>query len=149
MLLLGATLVQLTAAYRFEIFGVTPNPVLVVVVAIAWTFGPATGLVAACAGGLLLDLGSPGAIGPHALALLPAAYVAGVWPGARAEWANFLLMASSVAAATLLYAAVLVALGGQVRLAAGTAIYNLVLAPPAFILVRAVGLGRISRRAQA
>ncbi|HET7419647.1 MAG TPA: rod shape-determining protein MreD [Candidatus Dormibacteraeota bacterium] len=148
-LVLAAALIQLTTAYRFEVFGVTPNLVVVAVIAAVWTFGSAAGLAAACAGGLLLDLGSPGALGPHALALLPGAYVAAMWPRARAEWANLTLMALSAAVAALLYAAVLVALDGQVRLGAATAIYDLVLAPPAFLLVRAVGLGRITRRAQA
>jgi rod shape-determining protein MreD len=148
-LAIAAALVQLTTAYRFEVYGVEPNLVLVLAIGVAWSFTSAAGLAAACAGGLVLDLGSPGAVGPHALALVCAAYVAGIWPRAQAEWADLALLALSTAAATLVYAVVLVALGGGVRFAAETAIYNLVLVVPAFVLVRTVGLGRISRRAQA
>src|SRR5260370_24602929 len=76
---LAAALVQVTWASQLEIAGAFPNLVLIAVVGLTWTQGVRSGLLWACAGGVLLDLNAPGPIGPHALALLPGAYVTGFW----------------------------------------------------------------------
>jgi rod shape-determining protein MreD len=144
----AAALLQVTIASRFEVGGVLPNLVLVAVVVIAWTLGPRTGLVLACAGGLLLDLGTAGPVGPHALALLGGPYLIG-WLSRRVQPPSAVVVAVTAAPATLLYSVVL--FGLQVppieMLAAAT--YNTVLVLFAFVLVRSLSLGRISRRAQA
>lgn len=153
------SLVQVEWTSRLEVAGAYPGVLLVAVVAIAWNLGPRAGLVAACGGGLVLDLGSAGPIGPHALALLAGAYATGL-VARRFEAPNVLLVALTAAVATLLYSAALVAadtwlrvyvppMDTVTRLALGAAVYNSALAPFAFGLVRALGLGRISRRAQA
>ena len=153
------SLAQVAWASRLEVADAYPGLALVAVVAIAWNIGPRAGLLSACAGGLLLDLGSAGPVGPHALALLAGAYATGL-AARRYETPIVLLVALTAALATLLYASVLVALDAlfgvsvppfeaAVRLAVGAAAYNSLLAPFAFVLVRALCLGRISRRAQA
>ena len=152
-------LVQVAWTSRLEVAGAYPGILLVAVVAIAWNVGPRAALVSACAGGLILDLGSAGPIGPHALALLAGAYLTGLVAG-RLAAPNLLLVAVTAALATLLYASVLVAvdafllvsvptLEAAVRLALAAAVYDSLLAPLAFGLVRVLCLGRISRRAQA
>ena len=159
VLVVLTSLVQVAWASRLEVAGAYPGLVLVAVVAITWNLGSREGLVAACAGGLLLDLGSAGPVGPHALALLGGAYLTGL-AARRFDTSNVPMLALTAAAATLLSSSVLVAfdtwLGVQVppadvavRLALGAAAYNSLLAPFAFALVRALCLGRISRRAQA
>ena len=159
VLVFVTSLVQVAWASRLEVAGAYPGVLLVAVVAIAWNVGPRAGLLAACAGGVLLDLGSAGPVGPHALALLGGAYAAGL-AARRFEPPNVLLVVLTAAAATVIYASVLVAFDTwlrvytppvdlAVRLAAGAAVYNSRLAPFAFALVRGLCLGRISRRAQA
>ena len=71
---LPLALVQLAVGQELHVAGAYLNLVLVVVVAAAVLGGARSGLVAALAGGLLLDLGSPGPLGLHALSLCAAAY---------------------------------------------------------------------------
>lgn len=145
-LMAAAALIQVTWAPRFEVGGAFPNLVLVAVVAVAWTSGPRAGMVWACIGGLLLDLTASGPIGPHALALLPGVYLIGFWTR-NLEEANVLLVALTAAVTTALYSAVLVLtgdmlgipiepLGMAVQLGFAAAVYNAVLAPLAFDLLR-------------
>lgn len=152
-------LVQVAWTSRLEVAGAYPGLLLVAIVAIAWNLGPRSALASACAGGLILDLGSAGPIGPHALALLAGAYLTGV-VARRVAAPNLPLVALTAALATLLYSSVLVAVDGwllvsvppldaAVRLALAAAVYNSLLAPLGFGLVRVLCLGRISRRAQA
>ena len=116
-------------------------------------------MLSAAAGGVLLDLASTGPVGPHALALLPAAYAA-VLCASRIERPNPVFVTLGAAAATLLYSGLLVLVdavlgasvpptGAAFRLAVAAAVYNAALAQPVFALVRSTSLGRISRRAQA
>ena len=127
-----AALLQVTAAPPL-------NLVVVAVVLAAARLGTGVGLVLACAGGLLLDLGSAGPLGPHALALLPAAWIAGRWP----RW--FALIAAG-----LVYPGVLlVVYRPPLEVVARMAIYDSLLMLFALLLVRMLSLGRISRRAQA
>ena len=55
-----------------------PNLCVIAVAAWCWARGTRAALGWAIAAGLVLDLGSSGPLGPHALALLAAAYAAGL-----------------------------------------------------------------------
>lgn len=145
---LAAGLLQVTAASRLEVRGVLPNLVLVAVVVITWTLGARTGLLLACAGGLLLDLGSAGPVGPHALALLGGPYLIG-WLSRRVQPPSAVAVAATAAPATLLYCVVLFRLQMPPIELLAAATYNTALVLFAFVLVRPLSLGRISRRAQA
>ena len=157
-MLFVAALTQVTWAPRAQIAGVFPNLVLLAVVAIAWQRGVRTGMVAACAGGVLLDLCSAGPVGPHVIALLAGVYVTGFWIR-NAESPNAVHVASSTALATVVYALVLIAtnvalrnpsigLTAGVELAAAAAVYNALLAPLAVAAVHTVdSVGRV-REAQ-
>ncbi|HKW69803.1 MAG TPA: rod shape-determining protein MreD [Candidatus Dormibacteraeota bacterium] len=145
-LMSAAALAQATWAPRFEVGGAFPNLVLAAVVGLSWTLGTRSALVWAVAGGLLLDLTSSGPIGPHALALLPGVYVSGFWIR-NLEHPNAVHVALTAAVCTVLYSAVLVladdllgtalpAPGAAVQLTIAAAIYNAVLAPFAYELVR-------------
>jgi rod shape-determining protein MreD len=70
--------VQVTLLGRLDPALPQPNLVLALVVARAWLRGGGAGMRWALAGGLLLDLAGIGPLGAHALALLAAAYAAGV-----------------------------------------------------------------------
>lgn len=158
-LMIAAALVQVALGAWFDLFGALPNLVLLVVAGIAWTMGPRAGIAWACAGGLLLDLSSPGPLGPHALALLPGAYAIGLW-ARDVKQPNLWMVALTAAAATLSYSSVLVLtdrlilhevvpLWMAARLAVGAGLLNAALAPLVFGQVRSICLGTISRRAQA
>lgn len=145
-LLAAAALAQVTWAPRFEIGGAFPNLVLLAVVASTWTLGPRSGMVWACVGGVLLDLTSSGPVGPHALALLSGVYVIGFWTR-NVEQATVVHVALTAALSTLLYSAVLVLAadmlglpvppaGAVAQLALTAAVYNAVLTPFAFELLR-------------
>jgi rod shape-determining protein MreD len=142
--LLVAAVIQSTWAFHLEIGGAFPNLVLLAVVAITWTEGVRPGLAAACVGGLLLDLTAPGAIGPHALALLACAYMTGFWPR-NLEGHGFVYVALSAGLATVPYSLILLlagalshvpvtALGDAAGLVLAAAVYNGALAPVAFAI---------------
>ena len=146
LLLLAAALVQVTWAPRIDIAGAFPNLVLLAVGGLAWTSGVRTALVWACAGGLLLDLASPGPLGPHAIGLLAGVYVTGFW-ARNLDRQNALHPAVTAAVSTVLYSLILVladdllglpapppALAAQLTVAAS--IYNALLMPLAVIVVR-------------
>lgn len=148
LLLLSAATVQVTWAPRLEIGGAFPNLVLVAVVGITAVQSQRNGMVWAVAGGLLLDLTSAGAVGPHVLALVAGAYLIGLWTE-NFERINATNAALCVAAATLVYSAVLVGLGlalhtlampllQTAELAAAAAAYNALLAPLAAELFRRI-----------
>ena len=142
----GAAMAQATWAPRLEVGGAFPNLVLLTVVALSWTLGTRPAMLWALVGGLLLDLTSAGPVGPHALALLPGVYVIGFWIR-NLERLNPVHVALSAAVCTLLYSIVLVltdellstplpALDTAVQLTFAAAIYNALLGPVAFELVR-------------
>jgi rod shape-determining protein MreD len=106
--MLAAVLVQVTWASRIEVAGAFPNVALLAVIAITWTAGARTGLVWACVAGIMLDLTAPGPLGPHALALLAGAYVAGFW-ARNLERENPVHPAMAAAVSTVLYSLILVA----------------------------------------
>ncbi len=145
-LVLFAGLVQVTWAHGIAVLGVFPNLVLVIAVAITWNFGVRAGLACACAGGLFLDLASPGPLGPHALALLAGAYVAGLW-ARDVDRASFMQPALAAGVATLVYSAVLIGCDDTLNLAvpqpadavqpaALAALYNAVIAVPLMLVTR-------------
>jgi rod shape-determining protein MreD len=139
-----AALAQLTWAPRLP--GGGPLNVAVVAVA-AWTWarGTRAGLWWALPAGLILDLGSAGALGPHALALLAAAYVAGLV--SSTVDGGLVVLPLSAAAATLAYAATLLVVGALLRESSlhlqanlgwivSTAVWDAILAPLAVLAVR-------------
>jgi rod shape-determining protein MreD len=152
LVLLLAALVQVTWAPHLTVLSAFPNLVLVLVMLATWTRGVRAGLACACAGGLLLDLAAPGALGPHALALLAAAYLAGFWVRnvAGAKVAHAVI---ATAACTAVYSLLLVSadelldlpaatLGVTFQLAAAAAVYNAVLILPAISLTMSLSRTR-------
>jgi rod shape-determining protein MreD len=115
LLMIGAALVQVTWASQLEIAGAFPNLVLIAVIGLAWTQGVRAGLMWACVGGILLDLNAPGPLGPHAVALLAGAYVAGFW-ARNLQRERFLYAMGAVACATVLYSLVLIGTDGVLDL---------------------------------
>lgn len=145
-LLVAAALVQVTVAPRLAVGGGFPNLVLLFAVCATWNLGVRSGMAWACAGGIALDLMSAGPVGPHALAVLAAAYGAGFWTrnvgpheGAHA--------AVAAAVGTAVYSLVVVASGAFTRMpvpspgvsaqvVAMSAAYNAALMPVAFAVAR-------------
>ena len=139
-----AALAQLTWVPRLPGGGAL-NLAVVAVAGWTWARGTRAGLWWALPAGLVLDLGSAGPLGPHALALLAAAYFAGL-VSSTVDGGMFVLPISA-AAGTLAYAATLVVVGALLRDSslhvhanAGwifwTAIWDALLAPLAVLLVR-------------
>jgi len=150
-LMLAAALVQVTWASQLEIAGAFPNLVLIAVVGLTWTQGVRSGLLWACAGGVLLDLNAPGPLGPHALALLAGAYVTGFW-ARNLDRDSPLHPAGAAALSTILYSLVLVgtddAIGlpippfrTAVALTIAAALYNAALMPLTLVALRRVTNG--------
>ena len=144
--MLALVLAQVTWAPRLSIAGAFPNLVLVTVVAITWMYGVRPALAWACIGGVLLDLTTIGAIGPHALALLMVAYLTSVW-ARYVETAHALHAALTAAAGTVVYSLTLVVADGVLgmpgmdpvvvaRLTVAAAVYNAVLGPLALQALR-------------
>jgi rod shape-determining protein MreD len=120
LLLAGATLVQVTLIGRLDPVLPAPNLVLALCAARAWTRGGRAGMSWALAGGLLLDLaGAVGPLGVHALAMLTAAYAAGLL---AAAFENSSTAASSLAGAVagIVYGAVVLGAADTLGLAAIT-----------------------------
>ena len=106
VMLLAAAVAQATWMANLEVAGAFPNLVLLAIVAVAWVEGARPAMALACAGGLLLDLMSPGPVGPHAFALVAVAYLAGFW-SRNLDRHGAIYVALSAAAGTVLYSAVL------------------------------------------
>lgn len=145
-LMAAAALAQVTWAPHLEVAGAFPNLVLLGVVGVTWTHGQRAGMVWACVGGLLLDLVASGPIGPHAIALLVAAYAVGFWTR-DLERPAAVHVVLTAAAGTVLYSAVLVLTGGLLGLpvpqpgtamwlAFTAAVYNALLMPLALEVLR-------------
>ena len=152
VLLMSAALLQVTLAPRLAVGGGFPNLVLLFAVCATWNLGVRSGMAWACAGGIALDLMSPGPVGPHALAVLAAAYVAGFWTrnAGRHEPAH---AAMAAAAGTLVYSMVVVVSGAMTQmpvpsvavsaqLVAMSAAYNAALMPAALIVSRRLAPAR-------
>jgi rod shape-determining protein MreD len=156
-LMLAAALVQVTWASQLEIAGAFPNLVLIAVVGLTWTQGVRSGLLWACAGGVLLDLNAPGPLGSHALALLAGAYVTGFW-ARNLDRDSPLHPAGAAALVTILYSLVLVgtddAIGLPIppfrtalALTIAAALYNATLTPLVLAALRRVTIGMHWERA--
>jgi rod shape-determining protein MreD len=116
--LAAAAVLQVTLVGRLDPALSQPNLVLALVVARAWVRGGGPGMRWALAGGLLLDLAGIGPLGAHALALLAAAYGAGVLAAsfendARLPW----LSVAAGAAGGAVYGLVLLGLADTLGLA--------------------------------
>jgi rod shape-determining protein MreD len=156
LLMLAAVLAQVTWASRLEIAGAFPNIVLLVVIGLTWTSGVRTALVWACVGGLLLDLTSPGPLGPHAIALLTGVYLTGFW-ARNLDRDSPLHPALAAALSTALYSLVLVEaddllglpvppLGLAAQLTIAACLYNALLMPLGLLVMRRLQ-GRVLARA--
>ena len=143
---LALALVQVTWAPRLSIGGAFPNLVLITIVGITWMQGVRAGLAWACVGGVLLDLTASGPVGPHALALLSAAYATSLW-ARNLERPTALHAALTALGATVAYSVTLVLTDGLLgipamdaavvaRLTIAAAIYNAVLMPFAIEVMR-------------
>ncbi len=150
-LMLAAALVQVTWASQLEIAGAFPNLVLIAVVGLTWTQGVRSGLLWACAGGVLLDLNAPGPLGAHALGLLAGAYVTGFW-ARNLDRHSPLHPAGAAALSTILYSLVVVGtddaiglpippLRTAVALTIAAALYNGALMPLALTALRRITAG--------
>ncbi|HUE66704.1 MAG TPA: rod shape-determining protein MreD [Candidatus Acidoferrum sp.] len=144
--LLALALVQVTWASRLSIAGAFPNLVLIAVVGITWMQGVRAGLLWGCVGGVLLDLTASGPVGPHALALLTAAYATSLW-ARNLERPNTAHAALTAGAGTVAYSITLVLTDGLLgtpamdaavvaQLTFAAAIYNAVLTPFAIEAIR-------------
>lgn len=144
--MLALTLVQVTWSPRLSIAGAFPNLVLIAVVGITWMQGVRAGLAWGCVGGVLLDLTASGPIGPHALALLTAAYATSLW-ARNLERPNAVHTALTAGVGTVAYSITLVLTDGLLgmpamdasvvaRLTFAAAIYNGVLMPFAIEIMR-------------
>jgi rod shape-determining protein MreD len=139
-----AALAQLTWVPRLP-GGGPLNLAVIAVAAWTWARGTRDGLFWAVPAGIVLDLGSAGPLGPHALALLAAAYVAGLV--SSTVDGGLVVLPLSAACATVAYAVTLVVVGAVLResslhlhASAGwiiwTAIWDALLAPLAVVAVR-------------
>ena len=145
-MLIPAVLLQVTLAPNLSVAGAFPNLVLLAVVGWTLVAGAGSGLRWALAGGLLLDLVAPGPFGLHALALAAAAYAAG-WCQRSFHADRLLLPFATGGLATVGYNLVLLGvadtIGQNVVLLAAlqswvapAAVYDAVLMPAAFLLLR-------------
>ena len=110
LLVVAAALVQVTLLGRLDAALPAPNLVLALCAARAWTRGGRSGMTWAIAGGFLLDLaGGVGPLGIHALAMLAAAYAAGVLAAAFENSGVALSLVAGAVAGLVYGSAVLVA----------------------------------------
>jgi rod shape-determining protein MreD len=159
VLLLAAVLVQVTWAPRLEVAGAFPNLALIAVIGTTWTFGARAGLAWACFAGLLLDLTAAGPLGPHAIALLAAAYTTGFW-ARNFQGGGPVYPALAAVAGTALYSLILVgaddALGlpvpppaAIVQLILAASGYNALLMPVGLVVLRRLRSPGVGGRVEA
>ena len=166
VLLVVALVLQLTVVNRLPLPGAGgPDLVLLVVVALGLSGGPATGAVTGFCAGICLDLAPPGSylIGEYALVFCVIGYLCGRLSGAVNRSAVLTIVAAMGAAATgeALYAAIGLAVSDpQVtwdsvqRVLPASVIYDVVLTPvAAYLVVHALhlaeNLGRVGEPAGA
>lgn len=148
LLILTAALLQTTAFSRLTLFGVSPDLMLVVVISFALLEGPSTGAAVGFSGGLLRDLLLDSPKGLTGLSYLLVGYVIGslrpyVQSNSVFVPAGGVLVGSL--AGTGLYQVLLVLLGrsalplgNAVRIIALTSVYNTLLVPFVYPLIRRV-----------
>lgn len=148
-LLIVAVALQSTVLVRMTILGVVPQLILLVTVSLAYTDGARVGLVAGFFGGLFQDLLLAGSIaGLTALVYTLICYTVGVfrqYAPAESVWAPVLTVAIASAVAELGYAALAVLLGQPwvsfdftIKVAGLVVLYNTLLTPFVFPIVRKV-----------
>lgn len=141
-----AVLLQTTLLNRLPIPGATPDLVLVIVIALAFPFGPLSGAATGFAAGMLIDLAPPGngPVGISAVILTAVGLVAGRYENPRDRTVPVSLAVVAVsAAATAVLGAALESAFGNPRVAwdqlAGmcllSALYAVLMAPPIMGLV--------------
>lgn len=151
-LVVAAVIIELTLLSRLGLPGATPDLVVVTVVALALSMGPAQGAVAGFTAGVILDLAPPAdtLLGVDAIVLLVIGYVTGFVINPRDRTVPILMgiVGLSAGASVLATSALDALLGsGRVswedvpRLALSSALYAIVLAP-----VVLLGVGWLVRR---
>ena len=100
-LLLGG-LIQSTAGVRLMVLGVKPDIVLMLILVGSVVYGAKIGIVWAFIGGLILDTFSGGPMGSSSLALIGAAFVAGLGHETLSRF-NFFVPLSAAILGTLIY----------------------------------------------
>ncbi len=142
-----ASLLQLTWMPHLAVLGGFPSLPVVAIVCWTWVRGTRHGLLWALAAGFVLDLGSTGPFGPHALALACAAYAAGLLAGLFDE--GLAVLPAAAAFATAVYVGALLVIDDTLRIhgaaassAVGatiaSAVFDAGLAPLLMLLVRRV-----------
>ncbi|MEM7535868.1 MAG: rod shape-determining protein MreD [Chloroflexota bacterium] len=101
LLLLGG-LIQSTAGVRLMVLGVKPDIVLMLILVGSVVYGAQIGIVWAFIGGLILDTFSGGPMGSSSLALIGAAFVAGLGHETLSRF-NFFVPLSAAILGTLIY----------------------------------------------
>ncbi len=146
LLLVPLAALQVSWGPGAAVQGTFPNLVLLAVVGWTWLAGAREGLWWALAGGLALDLGAAGPLGPHALACLVPAYLTGIAARSLAREA-LVLPALAAALASFVYGLLLLGAadtlgqpvpraGVAVQLLLASAVYNAVLMPLAVLGLR-------------
>lgn len=149
LLLVAAVALQSTVFSALTIMGVVPQLVLVVVVSLAFLEGEEVGAIAGFCGGLLVDLLSPGAtVGLSSFTYALVAYGVGraayyAVPGSLVAPVALVALASVAAEALYAVSSVVlgrpwVSFGDSLRIGAAVVLYNTLLAPFAFPLVRRI-----------
>ncbi len=154
VLLTAAALLQVTLVGRLEPWIPEPNLVLALVIARSFVHGSRSGMLWGLAGGLMLDLAGTGPLGVHALAMLAAAYTAGLL-AVTFDNGRAVLAGLAGAAGAACYSVVVLTAADSLGLAdvtirsalpllTGTASASAVLTVPVTLLIR-----RLDRRPQA
>jgi len=154
-LLLSSLLIQSVVLSRLPLPGATPDLLLLVVIALAISWGPVAGSIIGFAAGLSWDLISPadGPMGAWALLYILVGWVAGRMrrPGERAVWELLVVSAGLVAAVTVGYWLLLLLVGDDradvsvlLRTVPSAVVYAVILAP--FVVP---GVTALARRAAA
>lgn len=142
VLIVVASVLQVSILSRLHLPGAVPDLVLLVVVALAITYGPVGGCLAGFGAGLLTDLAPPAdhAVGRYALVLCLIGYLAGLVKPEngrlRSASRPMLVVAAAAVTSTFLYAAVGSLIGdtaarsvGMAGLVLSALLYDLLLAP--------------------
>jgi rod shape-determining protein MreD len=148
LVMLTAVIIQTSLFARVTLFGVSPDLILVVVISLALLEGPSTGAASGLGGGLLRDFLLEAPKGLTGLAYLIVGYAVGsVRPYVQSTSVFLPVSAMFVGslAASSLYVILSLLLGRQLepwdrvaQVILFTAVYNMLLAPFVFPLVRRV-----------
>ncbi|GCE00970.1 rod shape-determining protein MreD [Embleya hyalina] len=152
LLIVVALVVQVSVLARLGLPGAVPDLLLLVVVALALTYGPTSGCVIGFAAGLCADLAPPAdhAAGRYAFVLCLTGYVAGMFASRsprRSVLTPIAVVAVAAAGTTVLYAAVGALVGdgavrevGLTKLLLTAVLYDAILAP--FVVPWVMALAR-------